>query len=114
MYMIYEGFQQDAFEIFEPIIKKFNFKINYLSDYGITLVNNKCKIDCLCETSLSFWYFNTKKYKYGILLTQYFYDTDKKKYEEFNKLYFGKRTKQYFVELCGFLINNLSDELKDE
>jgi hypothetical protein len=113
MYIIYEGFENDVAEIFKPLIEKFHFKIENISDYGITFINNNCRLKFFREVSLIVWYYNREKYKRGILLTQYFYDKDKKQYEQLNNLYFKKISKEYFVELCSFLIEYFSDELKE-
>lgn len=113
MFLIYEGFKNDASDIFKPLIEKFHFSLTNVSDYRVILINNKCKLDFYNEVSLIIWYYNPEKYNKGILLTQYFYEKDKIQYDKLNELYFKKSNKEYFINLCDFLIKNFSEELKE-
>jgi homoserine trans-succinylase len=113
MYEVYKGFKDDVTNIFKPLIEMFHFKIEDVSDYGVTLSNNKCQLKIFCEVSLIVWYYNKEEYKNGILLTQYFYNKNRAMYNELNDFYFTNRDRKYFQHLCSFLIDNFSKELEE-
>ena len=54
-FLIYEGFGNEAENLFRNFCNKFNFKIITSSDSGVYFSNSKCQLTIVSEGSLQLW-----------------------------------------------------------
>lgn len=57
-FMIYEGFSQEAMEIFKKLANEFSLSYRGITDGGINLENNKIIIKIFYETGIQVWLFD--------------------------------------------------------
>lgn len=112
-FIIYEGFENEIEDLSEPILKKFNFKVEKISDSGFDMVNDKCRLSFSSEGNLIIWYYSTE-YESGILLNQLFYDKYPNYYVELKEIVFSKKNSELFKDLFNFLLKYFSKELEEE
>ena len=114
-FLIYEGFETDVPEIFNNVILKYNFKIQYVSDCGVKLENSKVVLDISYETGLILW-ITDKLMNVQTMVNDIVSDKGIKIKEEFyaicNSIFTIDR-KGTMINLSVFLLTHLTDELSD-
>ncbi len=114
-FLIYEGFETDAPEIFKDVILKYNFRIQSVSNSGIKLENNKVVLDISYETGLILWLRN-KLMNISTMVNDIVSNKDKKIKDDFYSIcnsIFTIDRKDTMNKLSVFLFTYLSKELSD-
>lgn len=111
-FLIYEGFKKDGAIIFEELIKKFNFKIQSLSDSGIHFINNRCILDITYENSIQSW-LKIPKYNISEMIPKLCMFKGDNVISEYRKIVMQENIKNELISLSHFLCTYFSDELSE-
>lgn len=111
-FLVYDGFQQDAPEIFKNLIEKFNFKIKNLSVYGLTFINNRCELNLFYETGVQLW-LKVPKYNVTEMISILSVFKGEKVYQEYRSVRRVENIKQELIGINDFLCTYFVDELKE-
>ena len=116
-FLIYEGFENDAEGIFEKLISKFRFDVTSKSDSGISLDNNRVKLEISYDTGIQIW-LKVKRFDISEMIAKLCMIKGASTYQEFKNLMFStldtKESKRNDLKrLSQFLVDHFTEELSE-
>jgi len=111
-FMIYEGFSQDASEIFKELVREFSLKTSNVTDSGINLENNKVIIKLFYETGIQIWLFD-KSLSEDKMFARLVKERNEELYKEYRdiRLLCRENPRNGLKLLSDFMIKNFKEEL---
>ncbi len=111
-FLIYTGFANEGKAFFKTILEKFNMKVISISDYGMSMENNRVILEISYETGLQIWIKN-KKYNIRELLPKLaMFKGDYLSYKN-SVMHFESNKPETFIKLADFLVEKFSAELSE-